>query len=133
MPMQRHAVANHFAVENIQSSEQRCGPVTLIVMSERSASPGFHRQSRLSSIQRLDLTLLINAQHESFLGRVHIKANNVPQFVNELRVSAEFESFGEMRFQIVLLPNPSDRSLAESLGFGHRSRTPMRCVSRLRL
>ena len=62
--MQRHAIANHFAIEDIQGSEQRGRPVTLVVMSESSASPGFHRQSRLSSIQRLDLTLLINAQHE---------------------------------------------------------------------
>src|SRR5215831_5229569 len=73
MAMQRHAVANHFAVEDVEGSEQSRRPVTSVVMSEGSTSPGLHRQSRLSSLKRLDLTLLVNAQHESLFRRIHIK------------------------------------------------------------
>lgn len=104
MTMAWHAVSDHFAVQNIQGGEERRGAMAFIVVGESAATAGLHRQSRLGSIQRLDLTLFIHAQNERLLGRIQVEAHHVLQFFHKLRVSAELERFDQMRLEIVLLP-----------------------------
>src|SRR5438093_6920663 len=130
MTMSRHTVANHFPIQNIQSSEQRRCAVPFIVMRESAAASGFHRQSRLSSVQGLDLRFFIHAKHESFFRRIHVKAHNILQFFNKPWVSAELERLRQMRFEIVLFPNAAYRGFAQSLNFSHCPRTALRCVWR---
>src|SRR5262245_26031649 len=131
MTMQRHTVTNHFAVKNVEGGEKSRSAVTFIVMREGAASAGLHRQSWLSSIECLDLTLFVDAQHQSLFRRIHIEADDVLQFFDELRVPAKLERFGQMRLQVVLLPNASHRSLTDPLSFSHGSRTPVSCIARL--
>src|SRR5262249_28935648 len=107
MTMKRHTIANHFAVKNVQCSEKSRRTVTFIVMREGATTTRLHRQSRLSSIQSLDLTLFVDAQHQSLFRRIHIEADDVLQFFDELWIPTELERFGQMRLQVVLLPNSS--------------------------
>ena len=126
--MKRHAVADYFPIQNIQCSEE-CGcAMTFIVVRKRATPARFHRQSWLSSIESLDLTLFIHAQYECLFRRVHVQAHHVTQFFDELRVAAEFEGFGQMWLEVVMLPNPAHRRFTQPLSSGHCSRTPMRRI-----
>src|SRR5438128_678340 len=75
MPVPRLALADNLAVQHTQGREQGRRAVALVVMRHGAAAALFHRQSRLSPIERLNLTLFINAQHEHFLGRVQSVAS----------------------------------------------------------
>ena len=50
--------------------QQGRGPVALVVVGHRPCPLGLDRQRRLRTIQRLDLALLIHAQHHGLLRRV---------------------------------------------------------------
>jgi hypothetical protein len=66
-------------------------------------------QDRLGSVQRLDLTLFIHAQHYRPLGRVQIQAADVLDLVNEQRVLGELERLLAVRLEPERLPDPQDR------------------------
>ena len=62
--MTRHAVADHFAIEHAQCGEQ-CGRAdALVVVRHGLAAPLLDRQSRLGTIECLDLAFLIDAQEQ---------------------------------------------------------------------
>ena len=45
-----------------------------------------HGQHGLAAVQRLDLRLLIDAQHDGALGRGHVEADNVANLGDEVGV-----------------------------------------------
>ena len=63
-----HAVADHFAIEQAQRSEQCGRAVALVVVRHGPAAPLLDRQSWLGTIQSLDLAFLIDAQDQSLSG-----------------------------------------------------------------
>ena len=44
---------------------------------------GSHRQQRLGSVQSLNLSFLVNTEHQSTVWRVEIQSDDVTDFVNE--------------------------------------------------
>ena len=56
------AVGDHRAIVGIERREQGRGAVALVVMGHACAQTSFHRQTRLGSVQRLNLALLVAAQ-----------------------------------------------------------------------
>lgn len=58
------------------------------------ATSGFERQAGLSTIQGLDLTLLIEAKHHGMLGRIQIQTDNILQFLRELAIVADLDQMG---------------------------------------
>lgn len=57
------ALANHVAIQDIESGKQCSGTVvTLVVMGHRRRSTAFQRQPWLGAIQRLDLAFFSRAQ-----------------------------------------------------------------------
>ncbi len=46
-----------------------------------------HRLHRLGTVQRLDLALLVDAEHDRPFGRVVAQADDVDDLVDELRVA----------------------------------------------
>jgi hypothetical protein len=61
--------------------------------------PRTHRQQRLGAVERLDLRLFIDAQHQSAVGRVEIEPNDVAHLVDKHRVSRQLEGFDAVRLQ----------------------------------
>ena len=55
--------------------------------------PLLERQTRLRAIQRLNLTLLIDAQHQGVFGWIQVKADNVVEFLGKAGIVAEFKGF----------------------------------------
>ena len=51
--------ADHLAFEDVEGGEQRRRTVSFVVMGHGPRAPWLHRQARLSSIECLDLALLV--------------------------------------------------------------------------
>ena len=106
--------------------------VTLIVSgaSLRAGPAGLHRQTGLGAVERLDLALLVDGQHDRMGGRVDIKADDVAQLRHELRIARELEAAQAMRREPVRLPDALHRRDADPGGLGHGGRRPMRGLVR---
>jgi hypothetical protein len=85
------------------------------------------RQSRLGSIQSLDLAFLVHAQHQSVFGRVQIQADDTFQFFRELGIVADLEAFDAM-VSARDCARYDARSLADSHRCRHAARDPVRGV-----
>jgi hypothetical protein len=91
MGVARLTPLDHVPLEDIQRRKEGGRPVPLIVMRLAHRHPRPQRQDRLGAIQRLNLALLIDAQHQGLRRRVQIEADNVPQFAHEFRIAAELK------------------------------------------
>ena len=127
--MSRVALPNDSSFHHIECSKQRRGAVAFVVVSERAASAPLQRQSGLSAIQRLNLALFIDAEHDGILRRSQIHADDIGELLEESWVSGEFEAFGQVRLDLMILPDAMDTTLAQTLSFGHGPETPV-CASR---
>ncbi len=45
-----------------------------------------HREDRLRTLERLDLGFLIDRKHHRIVRRVHVQTDDIPYFVDELRI-----------------------------------------------
>jgi len=125
MPVPRHAITDHFPIQHAEGREQRRRSMTNVIMRHGSAAAFFHRQPRLRSVERLNLTFLVDTQNQGFFRRIEIQANDVAQLFDKTLVSTEFESFDSMGLQVVLLPDSADGCFADMLRRRHRPRAPM--------
>ncbi len=130
MPVARHAVADDLAVEHAEGREKGGGSVALVIVSLAGWDTGPQGQQRLSSIQSLNLAFLVDTEHQCFVGRVQVKADDIVEFFDERFVAAELERFDPMRLPVVLLPKAMNRVFAEALRLGQAARTPRGCVGR---
>ena len=76
-------------VRDIQRREQARRAVALVVVRRALGHARQHRQDRRGAVQRLDLGLLVDAQHHRALGRVEIEPDDVADLVDELRVPGQ--------------------------------------------
>src|SRR5215208_1405186 len=70
---------------SVQGGEQRSGTVALVIMSPAFCLSWSHRQNWLGTIQRLNLRLLVNAQHQRLIRRIQVKPNYISDLVDEQR------------------------------------------------
>ena len=99
MAMALHVAADHRAVENVEGGEQRRRAVALVVVGHRAGAALFQRQPRLGAVERLDLALLVDRQHDGVRGRIDVEPDDVAQLVDELWVVGELELAHAMRLQ----------------------------------
>src|SRR6201981_2218012 len=106
MPVAAHALADDLAVEDVERGEKGRRAVPLIIMSRRAAATALHRQPRLSAVERLDLALLIDRQHQYVLRRIDIEADDILHLGGKFRVARQLEGAHPMRLQTVRHPDP---------------------------
>ena len=58
--------------------------MTFVVVGHRAGTARLHRQTRLGSVERLDLALLIDREDDRMGGRIDIEADDVFEFLGEL-------------------------------------------------
>src|SRR6187431_3264197 len=92
-----------------------------------------HWQQGLSSVQCLDLRLLINAEDHGAIWWIQIEPHDVPNFVNKQRIFRKLERFTPVRLQCKSPPDAANRAPTEAALFSQRPRAPVSRVSRLRL
>lgn len=129
-PMPPMALPDHLCGFHIQGGKKRRRPIASVVMGAPFSLSGAHRQNGLSTIQRLNLGLLIDAQDQSTLGRIEVQAHNVPDFLNKERIRGELEGLATMRLQGKGAPDTTDRTLAQPGGCRHRTGAPVGRISR---
>ena len=78
MPVSRHTLANHFAIQHAQSRKEGRRAVAFVIVSHRAAAALLERQPWLGAVQRLDLALLIHTKHHRLLRRVQILQCVIP-------------------------------------------------------
>ena len=66
--------------EHVQCGEQCRRSMAFVVVGHGAAAAGFQRQSRLGTVERLDLALFVDRQHHRMGGRIEIKADDIGQF-----------------------------------------------------
>jgi hypothetical protein len=91
-----------------------------------------HRQSWLGAVERLDLALFVDRENDGMGGRVDVEADNVLEFLSELRVVRQLERPDAMRGELVSLKDALHRSQAHACRLRQHSAGPMGCFSRRR-
>src|SRR5687767_392187 len=71
------------AALGIQGREQGSGAVSDIAMCAPLDLTGSHRQQRLGSVQSLNLSFLVNTEHQSTVWWIEIQSDDVTDFFNE--------------------------------------------------
>jgi len=98
--MARHALADHRAVEDIQRSEQRGRAVPDIIVGHRPGPTFLHRQTRLGAVERLNLRLLVDRQHETVGRRVDIQPDHIAQLGGKGRILRQLEAPYPVRLSV---------------------------------
>ena len=107
---------------------RRAGAFVVVGCALRDARQ--HRQDRRGPVQRLDLGLLVDAEHDRALGRIEVERDDVADLVDELRVAGELPGLLAVRLQAERLPDPQHRRLRQADLARHRARRPMSGVLR---
>ena len=130
MPMARHALADDPALQHVERGEQCRRAVALVIMGHRPAAAALHRQPWLRAVERLDLRLLVDRQHQRVLGRIDVETDDILDFGGELRVVRQLEGPHPMRLQAVRRPNPLHAAVADPGGLRQGSARPVRRLAR---
>ena len=133
MPMAGLALTQHLACGHVQRREQRRGTVALVVVGDPFDVSQAQGQQRLTALQGLDLTLLIDAQDHRMVRRVEVQPHNVAHFIDEEGVGGQLEMLLEVRLEPESLPDAMDRVLGLATLFGHAAHGPVSLVLRRRL
>ena len=107
MPVARQALMDHVTGDNVERREERGRAVTLVVVGHGSGPTLLERKARLCSVQRLDLALLVEREHDRPFRRGHVEPYHVTEFLDELRIGGELEVPYPVRLQAVRLPDPA--------------------------
>ena len=107
-----HTCADHGSRGDLQSGKQRGGSVALVIVCHCPATTLFQRQSRLGSVQCLDLTLLVATEDHSVFGRGEIEPHDVVEFLLKVFVVGKFEALDAMWLDAVACPDSPDRRVA---------------------
>src|SRR3989454_2303211 len=133
VPMSRQAATDDGALQDVERGEQRRRAVTDVVVSLTSRESRAHGQRGLRTVESLDLTLLVDAQHQRLVRRVQVQPDHIAQLPHEVGVAAQLERLRAVWLQTVGFPDAVDRGGAHSLRTRPRAHAPMRPVTRPRL
>ena len=117
--------ADDLAVEHVERGEQRRRAVALVVVGHGAGAALLHRQAGLGAVERLDLALLVDREHDGMGRRIDIEPDDVAQLVDELRIVGELELPDPVRLQAMGAPDALDRTDADAGGLRHHRAGPM--------
>jgi hypothetical protein len=125
MTMTLSALCDHLIVGDVVTHDYiRHGTTTLFAaLAFRVAEP--EGQDRLGPFQRLDLGLLVDAQHNGIAGRIQVETDDIAHLVDEGWTGGELEGFRAVRLHAEERKHPSDRALGETGLSGGRANGPV--------
>lgn len=126
MSMPRLALGQHRAIGHIQRRKQRRAAVVDVVMGNPLHVPEPHRQHWLGTLERLDLALLVDTQHQGVLWRIQIQLDDVEHLFDEERVVGELEALRAVRLQAEHRQITVHGALGESGFLSETASRPMR-------
>ncbi len=102
-----------------------------VVVSDALDIAQSHGQHRLSAVQRLNLALLVHAKYQGMVGRIQVKANDVPRLLDEEGVSREFKATASVRLYRKRLKHPMHGGFRNTAVLGGLANAPMGGPGRL--
>lgn len=126
MSMACLALGDDFTVSDIECREQRGGAMTHVVVGDPLDVAESHGQHGLSSVERLNLTFLVDAQHHSMIGWIQVQADDVAHLLDEEGVIGELEVALPMRLHPKQLEPALHGALRDAGMFCHRAHAPVR-------
>ena len=106
--------------------------MTLVVVRAPLRHARQHRQDRLCAVERLDLALFVDTEHQGAVRRRQIEAYDVADLVHEVRIAGQLERLRAVRLQAEGAPDAPDRRVRKAAFPGHRAQRPMGGVRRRR-
>ena len=128
MAVPRLALGEDLARGHVQGGEQGGGAVAGIAVRDAFDVSEPEGQQRLGSLQRLDLALLVHAEHHRALRRVEVESDDVVDLLGEERIGGELEVLLPVRLDVERSPEPVDRGLGDPRGFRHGPAAPVRAA-----
>jgi hypothetical protein len=125
MAVSLHAAPDDLAFEDIEGGEQGGRAVTLIVMRHGPGAALLHRQAGLGTVERLDLGLFVDAEHQGVGGRIDIEADDVAHLGGELGIVGKLEHANPVRRQAVRFPDALHRGEADAGDLRHGAAGPL--------
>ena len=98
-------LCDHFAGLRIEGGKQGRGAVACVVVRPALHLAGLHRQQRLRAVERLDLRLLIDAEHRRMRRGIQIEADDIADF------STSSGSFDSLNVSLRCGCNPNVRQM----------------------
>jgi hypothetical protein len=117
---------------DLERGEQGDGAVPNVVVGAPLGQTGLHRQDRGGAVQRLNLGLLVDAEHDRVLRRCQVQPDDVGDLRDQLRVGGELEGLAAPRLDAVVAPGPRHRGVGDPQPVGQQSRRPVRHPELLR-
>ena len=117
----------------IQGGEQGERAVAGIVVAPPLGLSRSHRQQGLGAVERLDLRLFVDTQHERPLGRVEVEPDDIADLLDEQGVGRQLEGLAAVRLQPERPPDAMDRRGRVADGRRHRAQRPVGGVGGRRL
>ena len=81
-------------------------------------------------IQRLNLRLLVHAEHQGMVRRIDVQPDDIAHLLAQLRVWRQLEGLAAMRLQPKGLPHALDGHVTQARRLRHIARAPMRRPTR---
>jgi hypothetical protein len=82
---------------HIERGEQRQRAMALVVVAAPFGLSGPHRQQRLRPVERLDLALLVDAQHYGAIRRIEVEPDDIAHLLYKQRIARQLEGLAAMR------------------------------------
>src|SRR6202789_366451 len=133
MAVARLALGQHRSGGVVEGCEQGCGGVPGGVLGHSFDIAEPHRQHRLSAIQRLNLALLVDREHNGVVWRVEVETNHIAHLFHEEWVGGELETLAAMRLQGEELKDAMHGGLGKPVCLCCQPNAPMGCSWRLLL
>lgn len=132
MAMALHATADDLAIQHVEGGEQGRRAVALVVVRHGADPAFFQRQSRLRSVESLDLAFLVDRQHDGMGRRIDVKPDDVADLGGEGWIVGELEGPDAVRLQPVQVPDALDIREAHACRLRHGPPGPLGRLTRWR-
>ena len=127
------ALAHDLAIQDVERGKQHGRAIALSVVRQGGGAPLLQRQTRLRAIQRLNLALLVAAQHQRMVRGRHVQAHDVFKLLHELRITRDLETAHAVGLQAIGVPDAQHCGIAHAHVAGQGPRAPLGCRGRQRL
>jgi hypothetical protein len=125
MAVALHAAADDLAFEHIESGEERGRAMAFVIVGQGSGAALLQGQARLGPVERLDLALLVDGEHEGVRRRIDIEADHVLELGGKLGIGGELELADPVRLQPVRTPDALHRADADRARLRHPGGGPV--------
>jgi len=109
--------AGTFDPQIVRKRQRRLSGVDEVVLSlyAKGLTTGevLAEEDRLRALERLNLRLLVDREHHRTGGPVQVETDHVDDLLHERRIGGQFERVSQVRLEVELVPDPSDRRLRQ--------------------